>query len=415
MKNYKTLLLTFCLCYLGVHAQTVNKGDFYITPNSLVVSKYPFENLEKGNFRNNGLLILEDNLINNGDFFDYKGTIPQGKTILKASKVQLLKGESITTFNDLQLANSTLDKAFVIENNIVVAGKVNFDMGIGEIDKDKGSFTFLNKAEAYSASDNSFLKGTVEKEGKQEFVFPVGDKGFYRPAGISAPENEKDLFSSEYIYDHKSFFESKSNISGVIDKLDAKEYWIIDRNSKTKSDIILTLSWDEKTTPKEILNNLEKSLRILRWDENMNIWVNEGGVVDIDNKTISTPTWVKNYGYFTLGTIKTDWILDGDIVIYNLVTPNGDGQNDYFLIENINRFPNNKVEIFNRWGTRVYETSNYDSRGNVFKGESQGRVTVSKGELLPTGTYYYVITYQYKDDKGSRMIKKSGYLHLETN
>ncbi|MDM1514571.1 gliding motility-associated C-terminal domain-containing protein, partial [Myroides odoratimimus] len=46
---------------------------------------------------------------------------------------------------------------------------------------------------------------------------------------------------------------------------------------------------------------------------------------------------------------------------------------------------------------------------------SDGRVTVNKGEKLPTGTYFYIVSYEYKDASGSRMIKKSGYLHLESN
>ncbi|MHC5202949.1 T9SS type B sorting domain-containing protein, partial [Myroides sp. LJL119] len=85
----------------------------------------------------------------------------------------------------------------------------------------------------------------------------------------------------------------------------------------------------------------------------------EGGVVDLVNKEITTPTSVRGYGFFTLATVKTDIILDGDVVIYNLVTPNGDGKNDYFEIENLYKFPENRVEIFNRWGVKVFETDGY--------------------------------------------------------
>jgi len=145
------------------------------------------------------------------------------------------------------------------------------------------------------------------------------------------------------------------------------------------------------------------------------LWVDEGGIVDVDNKTVSTPTSLEQYGFFTLGTVKTDKLLKGDVVIYNFVSANGDGQNDFFRIDNIDRFPNNKVEIFNRWGVKVYDTSNYNSNDNVFRGYSEGRVTMNKKEQLPSGTYYYIISYEYKDESGSRMIKKTGYLHLETN
>ncbi|MBB1141046.1 gliding motility-associated C-terminal domain-containing protein, partial [Myroides sp. WP-1] len=149
------------------------------------------------------------------------------------------------------------------------------------------------------------------------------------------------------------------------------------------------------------------------------LWVDEGGVVDMSSKEITTVSAVKGYGFFTLATVKKDWILDGDIVIYNLVTPDGDGKNDYFIIDNIKKYPNNTVEIYNRWGVRVYETKGYDPSGdgssNVFRGYSEGRVTVDKNKKLPSGTYYYVVTYEYQDASGSRMIKKAANLHLETN
>lgn len=56
-----------------------------------------------------------------------------------------------------------------------------------------------------------------------------------------------------------------------------------------------------------------------------------------------------------------------DVVIYNVLTPNGDGMNDYFYIDDVNLYPNNKVAIYNRWGRKIYETTNYDNHGNVSK------------------------------------------------
>ncbi len=73
------------------------------------------------------------------------------------------------------------------------------------------------------------------------------------------------------------------------------------------------------------------------------------------------------------------------IHIYNGITPNGDGKNDTWEIEGIRFFNNNTVTIFNRWGTRVWEGSNYDNKNVVWKGFSY------TGETLPSGTYYYVI------------------------
>jgi gliding motility-associated-like protein len=98
-----------------------------------------------------------------------------------------------------------------------------------------------------------------------------------------------------------------------------------------------------------------------------------------------------------------------DIEVFNLVTPNGDGDNDVFIIKNIEFYPNNTVQIYNRWGVVVYETRGYGQNDNYFRGISEGRVTINKNSELPVGTYFYVII--YKDDSGKGR-EKSGYLYI---
>ena len=98
-----------------------------------------------------------------------------------------------------------------------------------------------------------------------------------------------------------------------------------------------------------------------------------------------------------------------DIKVYDIMTPNGDGVNDVFSIEGIENFPNNTVEIYNRWGVKVYDTKGYGTAGNFFRGISNGRVTVQKEEELPVGTYYYIII--YVDDNGETQ-KLAGPLYI---
>ena len=73
----------------------------------------------------------------------------------------------------------------------------------------------------------------------------------------------------------------------------------------------------------------------------------------------------------------------------NTVTPNGDGSNDTFYIENIETFPNNHLTIYNRWGNIVYETKGYinDWHGTY------------NGNPLPVGTYYYYIELNDPDQR----------------
>ncbi len=94
----------------------------------------------------------------------------------------------------------------------------------------------------------------------------------------------------------------------------------------------------------------------------------------------------------------------GDITVFNALSPNGDGKNDVFYIQYIDALPdtkNNKVTIFNRWGSPVFEVSNYDNVNNVFRGIG------NNGSDLPPGTYYYTLEFS------SGMPKRTGFISLK--
>ncbi|MEE1898248.1 gliding motility-associated C-terminal domain-containing protein, partial [Flavobacterium rakeshii] len=104
------------------------------------------------------------------------------------------------------------------------------------------------------------------------------------------------------------------------------------------------------------------------------------------------------------------------ILVHNAFSPNGDNINETFVIDNIDNtecYPDNSVEIYNRWGILVFETRNYNNTSNAFDGISRGRTTVNKSVGLPTGTYFYILNYTSFDGKGVMQTNsKSGYLFL---
>jgi trimeric autotransporter adhesin len=77
-------------------------------------------------------------------------------------------------------------------------------------------------------------------------------------------------------------------------------------------------------------------------------------------------------------------ILDGEddcIEIPNAFTPNGDGINDEWIINNINAFPEHFIQVYNRWGQEIYSARH---------GEPNWDGTYN-GKQLPTGSYIYVV------------------------
>ncbi len=86
-----------------------------------------------------------------------------------------------------------------------------------------------------------------------------------------------------------------------------------------------------------------------------------------------------NYNMIYMPGILT--IEEQKVIIANAFTPNGDGINDTWDIQNIGQYPNCIVEIFSRYGDKVFYSSGYNTAWN-------GK---HNGANLPVGTYYYII------------------------
>jgi gliding motility-associated-like protein len=96
--------------------------------------------------------------------------------------------------------------------------------------------------------------------------------------------------------------------------------------------------------------------------------------------------------------------VSGNVIVYNALSPNADGENDNFNLKYIELFSDtekNHVTIYNRWGDVVFEVSDYDNDNNVFTGLN------TNGKELPSGTYFYKIEFS------SGRTMKTGFLSLK--
>jgi len=91
-----------------------------------------------------------------------------------------------------------------------------------------------------------------------------------------------------------------------------------------------------------------------------------------------------------------------EIEIPKLITPNGDGVNDTWVIRNIQRASSNSVTVFDRWGSIVYQASGYNNDSVVWQGQNKSNA------LVPTGTYFYLIEVK----TGSEKLKWEGFIEL---
>ncbi|SFC22479.1 conserved repeat domain-containing protein/gliding motility-associated C-terminal domain-containing protein [Zunongwangia mangrovi] len=94
------------------------------------------------------------------------------------------------------------------------------------------------------------------------------------------------------------------------------------------------------------------------------------------------------------------------LMVYNEFTPNNDGSNDVFRIDCIENYPNNKLEVYNRYGDLVFETSGYQ---NNWDGTAN-RGAVLTNKPLPVGTYYYVLQVDGRGEIDN--VNMQGWLYI---
>jgi gliding motility-associated-like protein len=102
-------------------------------------------------------------------------------------------------------------------------------------------------------------------------------------------------------------------------------------------------------------------------------------------------------GQQSIATISITVVCD-NVLVFNGISPNGDGKNDTWQILGIEQFPNNAVRVFNRWGHQVFEQSGYNN-ANAWDGTWNGKD-------LPDGTYFYVL------NLGGQAGRLEGYLQI---
>ncbi|MXV52553.1 T9SS type B sorting domain-containing protein [Pedobacter sp. HMF7647] len=107
-------------------------------------------------------------------------------------------------------------------------------------------------------------------------------------------------------------------------------------------------------------------------------------------------TATNSLGCTVEASISITVVKDHKFDITNVLTPNGDGRNDFFVIKNIDYYPENTVKIFDRAGRLLYSQKGYN---NTWDG-------TYNGSPLAEGTYYYII------DMGANVGIFRGYINI---
>lgn len=393
------LISYFILSYAVLSAQTTVDLDVTILEDTQMSVLNHFYILSGHTVINNGALILKGSITNNGDL-SYNPTFSNSSLSFEGSTQEIFGINPI-------IANNVVfnNRGTVLTGTLQIDNDAIFTNGIINTERFGGTLLFNELSDHLNTSSVSFVNGQVSRNGALDFIFPIGDSDFYRPLTIKSLTEFNSFTSAYFSEDSNTRYphENKPNNIGFIDN---KEYWELIRLDGNDFPVI-EIARDAVTSSRQIMDVDLNALHIVRWDAENNAWVDEGGLVNRTNNAIRTISNVRGYGIYALATLSSGSVLEGGVVAYNNLSPNGDGVNDILKIVGIENFPDNKVEIFNRWGAIVYEVSGYNNEDKVFRGIASSSLSLGQG-VLPSGTYYYALRYTVNN----KVVRKLQYLYI---
>lgn len=257
-----------------------------------------------------GLVRLGGNWNNNHDnpaFMEGFSTV-----LFNGTGAQSINTSSVPeVFSTLRISKTSND----VTLNRVVVISTNLDLLQGRLFTDATNCPIvLDNATATNASDASFVHGPIDKEGNDNFTFPVGKGTQWRYAGISSVTGTNGRFRCEYFpADPEIVFGTP--LEPTLDHISNCEYWIIDRTAGLENSWV-TLSWDDNSCG---VTNLA-DLRVARWDAPGTIWRDRGNGLTTGTTAagdIITSGIQTLFGPFTLASVNSGNPLPIELLSFN--------------------------------------------------------------------------------------------------
>ncbi|MDX1332195.1 MAG: gliding motility-associated C-terminal domain-containing protein [Robiginitalea sp.] len=316
-------------------------------------------------------------------------------------------GSQIPELYDIEVS---VPEGLFLEVPILINNNANFIQGDVQTGRNPNSATLQFNFDSFYTGerDASKVDGYASLFNRQEFTFPVGDSRRLRTLRLESmainaravcayfPENPGQPLSLP-----DPFPIPPTGNPGIV--VSDKEFWVLESDLPSR----VTLGWDARSEVGRLSDALE-GLRVVGWSKAEQQWVDLGNT-DYQGTTDA-------------GTVQSDYFVPSDYAVltfggaglpengYEILTlenyylsPNGDGINEYLVIEAVSESPNNAIQIYNRHGLLVYEEENYQ---NDFNGISNSNLAINKEKGLEKGIYFYLISFH---DLGQQ---HQGYFYL---
>ncbi|QBA63475.1 gliding motility-associated C-terminal domain-containing protein [Muriicola soli] len=355
-----------------------------------------------GNLRihDQGQLGFHANLINDGIFDDNLGLVG----FYSPSSLEV-SGALNPVFFDVEIA---ADGGVILNTSVNVRNNTNFISGDFRTNKAEPQlfYEFLQDAFFVGESNVSKVDGYASMSGQQSFTFPVGDAAEIRPLILNS-EATNPFSKCAYFYEDPNFPSTFNPFNTqikprTVEAVSTFEFWRLE-GSVTST---VTLSWNARSNLSFIAEEVGNVL-IMGWNKVAQQWLPLGTTAvggDLNAGFVTSGPFIPDdFEIITFGSLA---IAEDLLTLDNYyISPNGDGINDFLQIPELEQSPNNRLEIYDRRGLKVFQMENYRDE---FTGISNVENTVlNRGIGLPEGLYFYIIT---MDDLS---LNFQGFLFLE--
>jgi gliding motility-associated-like protein len=375
------LILTCLLSVCFAKAQSLyNKGTISIGATSVLFVNDSLVN--NGLIINNGDMQIGGSWINNSQY-----DAGDGKITFNSDLPQVIN------HNDQSFSNLTIsgggEKFF--QANITIENELHLENGVLASENDS-KIILSENATITGGSDQAHIKGSVYQKGAGDKLFPIGNGTEYLPIELKNIEGATAEVGIHVVeLNGASLLRNPS-----LDNISVDRYWQLDVVSGSLENSTVVLAVKNETIandPEKVVvaesSGIDQPFRSLG-NSSFEGSISNGKVTSTDHVTLLI---------LAIG-VSSD---DHSIGVYNAVSPNNDGLNDFLRIRNIEKFPSNKVSLFNRWGDKIFELSGYDNDQRVFRGKTN---IGGEKDVFP-GTYFYVI------ELGDGSPSVNGYLSLK--
>jgi gliding motility-associated-like protein len=376
MQPKATSMKTFPLCIFLVAISSIAEAQGFYNRGALIsvapqtVLSIPDSLVNTGTLINNGELRIAGSWLNQGTYqagagqINFDNNLPQvinhnhqsvgHLTISGGGEKRFLADITIETTLDL------VDGVLISENNARII--------------------LLPNAVVTGGSNTSHVVGPITRRGPGDWLFPGGNGTTYLPFMV---RDVPGTLSAATVMLHE-LANGESLITGPeLEAISSTRYWELAWETGDPGDakVVLPLHGEQDLTTNTALAVVAGSTS--------------------PTGTFGSLGQSEFAGSFSSGRLASSDPLrqflaagalvgDRSIFVYNGISPNDDGANDFMRIRNIEFYPDCEVMVLNRWGDQIFKTTGYNNDQNNFRGISKS------GARLNAGTYYYVI--DLKDD-----------------